>query len=92
MLRVLYIPAGWALIALGIAVGPLPGPGGVPVVALGVIILLKHSPWARRRFIRLRRRYPQMLGRVEAFLRRKKRQRAQAASSGPPSPPPAAGA
>lgn len=74
VMRALAIPAGWMLIALGVLVGPLPGPGGIPVIALGVVILLRHSHWARRRFIRWRRRYPKLLRPVENVLRRKKRQ------------------
>lgn len=81
LLRSLAIPAGWTLIVLGLVVGPLPGPGGIPVVALGVLILLQNSRWARRRFIALRQRYPKILGPVENVLRRKRRRQ-------PPPPPP----
>lgn len=44
--------AGLLVIVLGILIAPLPGPGGVPVIALGLILVLRSSYWAKRQFIR----------------------------------------
>src|SRR3546814_12117574 len=41
-------------------VGPLPGPGGIFVFAGGLTLVLRNSRWARRRFARLKRRWPKM--------------------------------
>lgn len=43
---------GFLIIGLGILIAPLPGPGGAPVIALGLILLLRNSWWAKRQFIR----------------------------------------
>ena len=43
---------GFLIIGLGILIAPLPGPGGVPVIALGLVLLLRNSWWAKRQFIR----------------------------------------
>lgn len=43
---------GLLVIVLGILIAPLPGPGGVPVIALGLILVLRSSYWAKRLFIR----------------------------------------
>lgn len=44
--------AGVAVIILGILIAPLPGPGGIPVIAAGLILVLRSSYWAKRLFIR----------------------------------------
>ena len=44
--------AGLLVIVLGILIAPLPGPGGIPVIALGLILVLRSSYWAKRQFIR----------------------------------------
>lgn len=40
--------AGYGLILLGIALGWLPGPGGIPLVLAGLGLLSIHNAWARR--------------------------------------------
>lgn len=45
---------------------PIPGPGGTLIAAAGVILILRNSPWARHRFVRLKARWP----RVGAFIDR----------------------
>jgi len=40
--------AGYALIVGGIALGWLPGPGGVPLIVAGLGLLSIHNAWARR--------------------------------------------
>lgn len=61
---------GWLLMILGPLVGgPLPGPFGVIGFAAGLILVLRNSRWARRYFIRLKRRHPSMLGPVRHALK-----------------------
>ncbi|QDX25815.1 hypothetical protein FPZ54_07120 [Sphingomonas suaedae] len=45
---------------------PLPGPGGTVIAALGIVLILRNSRWARHRFVRLKARWP----RVGAFIDR----------------------
>jgi hypothetical protein len=40
------------------AVGVLPGPGGVIVFAGGLALTLKYSEWAKRQYVRFKRRHP----------------------------------
>ena len=69
MAKVLPLGApAWArpwLLALGIlllvltpVVGILPGPGGVFLFAAGMALVLKTSIWARRAYVRAKRRWP----------------------------------
>ena len=49
---------GVVLIILGIIISPLPGPGGVFLIAPGVALILKTSMWAKRRYVRFKRWQP----------------------------------
>jgi len=40
--------AGYGLIILGLALGWLPGPGGIPLILGGLGLLSIHNRWARR--------------------------------------------
>ena len=44
--------AGVLVVILGLLIGPLPGPGGIPVVTLGLVLILRGSWKAKRLFIR----------------------------------------
>ncbi|HVS58196.1 MAG TPA: PGPGW domain-containing protein [Candidatus Saccharimonadales bacterium] len=46
--RVLTDAAGYGLIVLGVALGWLPGPGGIPLVLAGLGLLSVNNAWARR--------------------------------------------
>ena len=74
--RKFLLALGWLIIAFGLALGPIPGPGGIPIVAGGAMLVLSQSHSARKLFVRLQRRYPKTLGPVRAFLRKKKRNKA----------------
>jgi len=43
---------GLFVVLLGILIAPLPGPGGIPVIAVGLMLILKRSFCAQRQFIR----------------------------------------
>jgi len=66
----LLIALGWVLIVLSPLVGVLPGPGGIFVFAGGVALLLRNSPWARRRYVRLKRRWPRLGHACDRTMRR----------------------
>ena len=40
------------------ALGVLPGPGGVIMFGAGLAMTLKYSEWAKRRYVRFKRRHP----------------------------------
>lgn len=69
--------ARWALLVLGvllvlagIAIAPLPGPGGLPVIVVGLMIILRNSYWAKRQFVRYQRAHPKTLFPIRRLLRR----------------------
>jgi hypothetical protein len=61
---------GFLIIGLGILIAPLPGPGGVPVIALGLILLLRNSWWAKRQFIRAQRARPKWVYPFRRLMRK----------------------
>jgi hypothetical protein len=67
------IGMGWTIVAAGILIAPLPGPFGLPVALVGVIILLRNSADARRLFVRMRRRKPGWFAAFDRYVRRRKR-------------------
>ncbi len=60
---------GLLLMAAGVVITPLPGPFGVPIILLGLIVLLKSSTWVKRLFIRLGQKYPRAVKPLRALLR-----------------------
>ncbi len=61
---------GWVLILAAPIVGLLPGPGGIFVLAAGFALLLETSPWARRFYVRAKRRWPRLGEWVDWGMRR----------------------
>ena len=76
--RLCWMALGWLLIALTPLVGPIPGPGGIIVFAAGVTLLIRNSVWAKRLYVRIKRRWPK-LGRAADKVMRRARPQAQAA-------------
>jgi hypothetical protein len=69
--KILLLTLGWMLLVIGPIVGLLPGPGGIPITAAGLAIILSQSYTAKRLFIRWQQRHPRILGPLRRFLRRK---------------------
>lgn len=61
---------GGAIVAIGILMAPLPGPFGVPVMVVGLMILLRSSFSAKRAFVKLQRRHPRIVFPLRRLLRR----------------------
>jgi hypothetical protein len=61
---------GFAIIGFGILIAPLPGPGGIPVIVVGLMVVLRNSFKARRQFVKLHRAYPKTLYPIRRLLRR----------------------
>lgn len=49
---------GILLMLLSPLVGAIPGPGGVIVFGMGLGLTLKYSDWAKRQYVRFKRRHP----------------------------------
>lgn len=74
-IRYLLLGIGWLLIALTPVIGPLPGPGGIIVLAAGLTLVLRNSRWARRVFARAKRRWPRFGDLADRGLRRQSARR-----------------
>lgn len=68
--RWLLLALGGALALAGVLIAPLPGPLGVPLVVLGLILVLRNSFAAKRQFVRLQRARPKMVFPIRRLLRR----------------------
>jgi hypothetical protein len=67
----------WTIFALGVLlllvsplVGAIPGPGGILVAGIGLALILKTSNWARRRYVKFKRRRPSAGRWTDLALRR----------------------
>jgi hypothetical protein len=49
---------GCLLIIISPLVGAVPGPGGVFVFAAGLALVLQNSEWAKRLYVRFKRKHP----------------------------------
>ncbi len=68
--RLLMIGLGIFIVLLGIVIAPLPGPMGVPVMVVGLILILRSSYTARRWFVLAQRRWPKALTPIRRLLGR----------------------
>ncbi|TMJ12639.1 MAG: hypothetical protein E6G94_13295 [Alphaproteobacteria bacterium] len=57
-MRSALVVVGFILIGLTPVVGPIPGPGGVIVFAAGLSLVLRYSAWAKRAYVRFKRKHP----------------------------------
>jgi hypothetical protein len=68
--RGLSLSVGGVLMAIGLVGALLPWHLGAPVLVLGLIIVLRSSYAARRRFIDLQQRHPNVVFPIRRLLRR----------------------
>lgn len=68
--RTAALVVGTLLMAVGIPLALLPGHLGVPLLVVGLIMVLRTSLPARRKFIRLQRRHPKVVFPIRRLLRR----------------------
>lgn len=69
--RMAFMALGTVLILLGALIAPLPGPFGLPVAVVGLVIVLRNSYWAKRRFIRAQRAWPRYVYPFRRLMRKK---------------------
>jgi len=67
----MWIGLGGFLVLAGIVIAPLPGPFGLPISLLGLVVILRNSSSAKRSFIRMQRRHPKVLFPVRRMIRGK---------------------
>ena len=67
----------WALFMLGVllvlagfVLAPIPGPGGIFLIAPGLALILKTSLWAKRHYVRFKRWQPKAGHLADRVLRR----------------------
>lgn len=69
--RHLLVGLGGTIIVAGVVIAPLPGPMGVPVITAGLVIVLRNSFKARRRFVRMHRAHPRVMSPIRKLMRRR---------------------
>ena len=77
LVRSMLVVLGFILIGLTPLVGPIPGPGGVVVFAAGLTLVLRYSAWAKRYYVRFKRRHPKKGDWADWGLRRASAKRRQ---------------
>jgi ribonuclease P protein component len=75
--RSALVVLGFILIGLTPVVGPIPGPGGIIVFAAGLSLVLRYSAWAKRVYVRFKRRHPKKGDWTDWGLRRASAKRRQ---------------
>lgn len=73
-----FVLLGTLIVLLGILIAPIPGPGGIPVIVVGLMIILRNSFKARRHFVRLHHAHPRVISPLRSLLRRRRRPAATA--------------
>jgi hypothetical protein len=69
---------GVLLITLGLLIAPLPGPGGVFLIAPGAALILKTSMWAKRHYVKFKRWQPKVGRWADWGLQRRSARRREA--------------
>jgi hypothetical protein len=73
--RLVILIFGVLCMILAPLASPLPGPGGTVLFAIGLGLVLQTSAWARRRYVKFKRRYPRQGGWIDWGMRRKSHKR-----------------
>jgi hypothetical protein len=73
-----FAGAAHVLIGIGLAIAPLPGPGGIFFLAPGLALVLKSSMWAKRHYVRIKRWQPKAGRWMDWALRRPSAKRREA--------------
>jgi hypothetical protein len=69
---------GILLIIAGIIIAPIPGPGGIFLIAPGVALILRTSMWAKRHYVKMKRWQPKAGRWTDLALRRRSARRREA--------------
>ena len=69
-LRLFLVGLGVLVVIAGFLIAPLPGPMGLPVVVVGLMLILRNSFKARKQFVRFQQAHPKLVFPVRRLLRR----------------------
>ncbi|UAL10292.1 hypothetical protein [Caulobacter segnis] len=69
-LRIALVTLGLLLIAAGALIAPLPGPMGLPLTVVGLMLVLRNSFKARKQFVRFQHAHPKLIFPLRRLLRR----------------------
>ena len=69
-LRLFLVALGVLVVIAGFLIAPLPGPMGVPVVVVGLMLILRNSFKARKHFVRFQHAHPKLIFPLRRLLRR----------------------
>lgn len=70
-LRIAQLALGSVLILVAAVIAPLPGPGGIFPLAAGMVLILRNSRGAQRRFARMKRKRPRVGQVLDVAMRRR---------------------
>ncbi|HEY0412299.1 MAG TPA: hypothetical protein VGD66_04070 [Allosphingosinicella sp.] len=76
--RSALVVVGFILIALTPVVGPIPGPGGAFVLAAGLTLVLRYSDWAKKQYVKFKKKHPRKGAWADWGLRRRSHMRREA--------------
>ena len=76
--RTALVVLGFLLIGLTPLVGPIPGPGGIIVFGAGLTLVLRYSDWAKKQYVKFKRRHPKKGEWADWGLRRRSHLRREA--------------
>ncbi len=68
--RLALFVLGIVLMIVAVIIGPLPGPGFLIVFPVGLMLCLQNSAWAKRIYVRFKRRHPRYAGWTDRIMRR----------------------
>ena len=71
IVRLALMVLGGFLVLLGILIAPLPGPFGLPISVVGMVVILRNSYWAKRQFIRAQHARPKYFYPFRRLMRRR---------------------
>lgn len=71
MRRLALMALGFVIMLLGALIAPLPGPFGLPVAVVGLVIVLRNSWRAKRWFIRAQRSWPKYVYPFRRLMRKR---------------------
>ena len=69
--RLALMTLGGTLVLAGVVIAPLPGPFGLPVSVVGMVLILRNSYWAKRQFIRAQYARPNWVYPFRRLMRKK---------------------
>ena len=69
--KLVLMAAGVLVMIAGVLIAPLPGPFGLPIAVVGLMLVLRNSYWAKRQFIRMQQARPNWVFPFRRLMRRR---------------------